>query len=227
MLGLFLAASGAHAATDKELAGLTPDSYFYFLDRLAQWVDLKLTFDPVRKIEKKLQYASEKMAEMKTLKEDNKLDKKTAKSIETDYDTLTADTTNSIDALKSEGKDVAELVKKMEEQSSEHTAKLEEVLNGAPEEARDALEHALEVSKRGHERAIEALSKEIEEGNIKEEELGENTKSDIKDSKEKKHGEKVEGLKIEDGTDDISNLLNEMDQNRSGAGAAENELNNL
>lgn len=230
LLAVFLAASSAHAApvaADQATAGLTPDSYFYFLDQFSQWLDLKLTFDPIKKVEKKLQYASEKMAEMKVLKDDNKLDKQTADSIDADYDNLSTDVASSTDALKSEGRDVAELIKKLEEQSAEHTAKLEEVLSGAPEEAKDALEHALEVSKRGHEHAIEALSKEIEEGNIKEEELGEDVKMDVRESNEKKHGEKIESLKIEDDTQDVNDLLNEIDQNRSDAGAAEKELNNL
>lgn len=225
MLGLFLSVSGAQAATDAEVAGTTPDSYFYFMDKFGEWLDLKLTFNAVKKAEKKLEYASERMAEMKTLKDEGKLEKKSAEKIKTDYEELATEVSDDIDSLKSEGKDVAELIKKMEELSSEHTAKLEEVLDKVPEEAREAIEHALEVSKRGHERAIEALSKELEEGNIEEDELDEDVKMDLKDSKEKRPGVKVEKLDIDDDTRELNGMFDEL--NRDSSDSIEKELNSL
>lgn len=227
MLAVLLLSSSAHAATEQEIAGLTPDSYFYFLDQFAQWVDLKLTFNLVKKVEKRLQYANEKIAEMKVLEESSKLDKTTVDALQTDYGTLTSEASSTVATLKSDGQDVAELVKKLEEQSSEHTSKFENLLSKAPEEAKDALKRALEMSKKGHEHAIEALSKELEEGNIKEEELDEDVKMDIRESDERRPGKKVGGLEIEDDSKDVSKMLNELDQHNTDAGATERELNNL
>lgn len=209
LFGILALTSAAKAATDSEIAGYTPDSRLYFLDQIGEWLDMKLTFNAVRRAEKKLEHADERMAEMKVLGDDGKLDKEKAEKIKADYEDLSDDASSDIDDLKAQGQDVAELVKKMEELSAEHTAKMMEVLDKVPEAAKDAIEHALEMSKKGHERAIEALLKEVEEGNIDEEELDEDTKTDMRGSKEKRSGAKVEELDDSD-LEEVSDVLKDL-----------------
>lgn len=225
LLGMFLAVSSASAQTAKEDAGLTPKSAFYFLDSFGEWLNLKLTFNKTKKVEKKLKYASERMAEMKALEEEGALEKEHADRIEDDYEALSTDAEKDVDDLKTQGQDVAELVKKMEALAAEHTAKLEAVLENAPEQAREAIERALEVSKRGHERAIEALSKEIEEGDIIEEELSEDARENMKEAKEKRRGEEVKELELEEETEELEEMMEEIDEDDSLN--IENELNSL
>ena len=225
MLALLVTASTASAATDKEVAGLTPKNIFYFVDQFSEWLDLSLTFNKVRKVEKKLNYASERLAEMHVLEADNTLNQNRADTIATKFEKLSNEATDDVDTLKSGGQDVAELVRKLEELSSEHTAKLEDVRSRVPEEARDAIEHALEVSKRGHERAIEALNHELDEGNIDESEVGEEAHFRIQESQEKRVGAKVGDIEIDTDLQDINDMLQEIES--SGDDSMEQELDNL
>lgn len=166
-------------------AGLAPDSVFYFFDGVGEWVNLRLTFNKAKKAEKRLNYASERLAELEKIKGKGELDQEKAEKLKNKYASLTAGANDDLSQLKSAGKDVTELVKKMEDISARHNAVLEKVLEKVPEQARDAIQKALEMSKRGHEMAIEAIKKEAEEGNIKLEELKEEVKKEVKKRSEK------------------------------------------
>lgn len=209
-------------------SGITPDSVFYFLDNWGEWINLKLTFNQVKKAEKKLQYAGERLAELKALEEIGDIKKDHAEKIKNKYEELNADAEKDIEDLKAKGQDVAELIKKMEAISARQIAVLEEVLEKVPEQAKDAIEHALEVSKRGHERAIEAIEKEVEEGKIKIEDLEDDLRDEVKqkqeelkkqkeESKEEKSSELKE-IEIDEESGEINELNEEL---------GKNELNDL
>lgn len=221
LISFFLMFSFAFAQADLGVsAGLTPKSAIYFLDTLGEWLSLKLTFNPVKKVEKKIEYATERLAELKTLEDEGELDKNNADSLKDKYKKLTEDAQSDSEKLKSEGKDVSGLVQKMEELTARHTAVLEKVLEKVPEQARDAIEKALEVSKRGHEQAMEALQKEVGEGKIKKEELREEVKMKIEEMREKKDGEKLEELNLDQDQKEIEESMKEME---SGNGTSEIE----
>jgi hypothetical protein len=63
---VFCPASTAFAQEQTELPapGITPDSPFYFFDELVEQVSLRFTFRQEARLEKALQYAEEKIAEM-------------------------------------------------------------------------------------------------------------------------------------------------------------------
>jgi hypothetical protein len=63
---VFCPASAAFAQEQTELPapGITPGSLFYFFDELAEQVSLRFTFRQEARLEKALQYAEEKIAEM-------------------------------------------------------------------------------------------------------------------------------------------------------------------
>ena len=164
-------------------SGITPNSVFYFLDNWGEWINLKITFNQAKRAEKKLQYASERLAELEALGDMGDIKKEHAEKIKNKYEELNADVENDIKDLKAKGQDVAELIKKIEAISVRQIAVLEEVLEKVPEQAKDAIEHALEVSKRGHERAIEAIEKEVEDGKIKLEDLGDDLRNEVKQKK--------------------------------------------
>lgn len=195
-------------------AGTTPDSPFYFLDKLGEWFAVKLVFNPVKKAELKLKHASERLAELKDIEEKGALNDKRMEKIKSSYENLMDETDGDIKNAKQKGKDVAELVKKMEELTARHTAVLEKVLEKVPEQAKAAIEKVLEKSKRGHERAIEAIQKEMEEGKIKEEELGEEVREKAEEMKEKKEREKsgqLEEIELEE-MEEIEELSGEAEK---------------
>lgn len=199
-------------------AGTTPDSPFYFLDKLGEWFAVKLTFNPVKKAELKIKYAGERLAELKDIEEKGALSDKRTEKIKSSYENLIDETGGDIENAKEKGKDVAELVKKMEELTARHTAVLEKVLEKVPEQAKAAIEKVLEKSKRGHERAIEAIQKEIEEGKIEEEELEEEVREKAKEMKEKKEREKsgqLEEIELEE-TEEIEELSDETEKDELG-----------
>ncbi len=198
-------------------AGLTPNSAFYFFDGIGEWISLKLTFNSVKKVEKKLLYAGERLAELKGLEQTGDVTKEKTEKIKNSYEKLSQDISDDVDKMKGEGKDVAELVKKIEAIAARQTAVLIEVIEKAPEQAKEALEHALEVSKRGHERAIEAIEKEIEEGDIKVEDLEDELEDEISErKKEREHreelkpGAKIDELDIDDDENEIEDLTKEI-----------------
>ena len=193
-------------------SGITPNSVFYFLDNWGEWINLKITFNQAKRAEKKLQYASERLAELEALGDMGDIKKEHAEKIKNKYEELNADVENDIKDLKAKGQDVAELIKKIEAISVRQIAVLEEVLEKVPEQAKDAIEHALEVSKRGHERAIEAIEKEVEEGKIKLEDLGDDLRNEVKQKKGDKSLELKE-IEIDEESGEIDELNEELGKN--------------
>jgi len=198
-------------------SGITPNSVFYFLDNWGEWINLKITFNQAKRAEKKLQYAGERLAELEALGDMGDIKKEHAEKIKNKYEELNADVENDIKDLKAKGQDVAELIKKIEAISVRQIAVLEEVLEKVPEQAKDAIEHALEVSKRGHERAIEAIEKEVEDGKIKLEDLGDDLRNEVKQKKGEKSLELNE-IEIDEESGEIDELNEEL---------GKNELNDL
>lgn len=230
-LSFLMVFSVAFAQSSADLgvaAGLTPKSTFYFLDQWSEWLTLRLTFNQVKKIERQLEYANERVAEMKALQDTGDLKKDYAEKLKNAYQKLTENVSGEEQKIKSEGKDVAELVKKMEDISSRHADVLRKVLDKVPEEAKDAIEHALEVSKRGHEQAIESIQKEVEGGTIKEEELDEDVKEEIHNRSRKQEEEKSKSsLEINIEEDQKSLEAHMDDLNKSELNDLDSDLNTL
>lgn len=212
-------------------AGTTPDSPFYFLDKLGEWFAVKLAFNPVKKAELKLKYAGERLAELKDIEEKGALNDRRAEKIKNSYENLMDETGGDIENAKQQGKDVAELVKKMEDLTARHTAVIEKVLEKVPEQAKAAIEKVLEKSKLGHERAIEAIQKEMEEGKIKAEELKEEVRERVKEIKERKMEERGEILllpEIESEQEEIDELSGETEKDElEDIGGDISDLENL
>lgn len=216
----FLAFSVAFAQQDDlgVSAGLTPKSRLYFFDSLGEWLNLKLTFNATKKVEKKLKYASERLAELKSIKDSKELDKDNAEKIKEKYKNLTEEAEKDTKDLKSKGKNVTELVKKMEEISARHTAVLQKVLDKAPEQARDAIQKVLEASQEGHRQAIEAIQKEVDEGKIEPKDLKDEVKSQIKprEREESEESEELEELNIESENKEIESMTKGLDKDELG-----------
>lgn len=230
-LSFLMAFSIAFAQNNADLgvaAGLTPKSFFYFLDRWSEWLTLQLTFDPIKKAERQLEYANERVAEAKALQDTGNLKKDYAEELKNDYQKLVEDAATQEQKVKAEGKDVTGLVKKMEDISSRQTEVLQNVLDKAPEEAKDAIEHALEVSKQGHEQAIESIQEEVESGDIKEEELKSDTRKEVQDKiQERKNEEAKKSLEIKSEEDQKALERHIEDLNKNELNDLDSDLNTL
>ena len=153
-------------AQEQESAGITPDSVFYGLDKALESIRLALTFDHVNKAELHLKYANERLAEAQKVIEKNDL--KHLERLMKDMEKELNETTDEISKAKSQGKDVDAVVQRVEEATSKHTAVLQGLLDKVPENARDNIQHAIEMSSKSMIKAMESVNKTEERPKPKE-----------------------------------------------------------
>ena len=166
-ISLSLLFGGAVFAQETELpkAGLTPDSPFYFLERIAEAVGTFFTFGDIKKAERYTALAAERLSEAKAVMEKTSLDKAPDKKLKLVEKTLERYENQLVKALirtkkaETKGKNTEEVTKTITEATQKHLIVLEEVLEKVPEEAKPAIRHAMTVStKEGLETAVaEAL----------------------------------------------------------------------
>jgi len=136
--------------------GLTPDSPFYFFDTLWEKVSLFFTFVPEKKAKKAIQFAEEKLAEAKAMAEKNKpeaIEKANQK-----YQEFLGLANQKTHEAKEKGRDVEELAILITEKTLKHQEILMEVSEKVPEQAKIAVEKAIEVSRKGSEIAVQAVT---------------------------------------------------------------------
>ncbi len=138
--------------------GITPDSPFYFLDKMGEKIGMFFAFRTESKVKKALKYAEERLAEAEAMANENKAEKAT-KATENYQEQLNM-IQNRIQEAKQKGKSVEEVSSRVAQATSNHLAVLEDVLQKVPEEAKPAIERARERSKNGHLISIEAVVEE-------------------------------------------------------------------
>ncbi len=141
--------------------GTLPGSPLYFLDRLAEEIGAFLTVNKAARVERRAAIAEERLAEANALSEGGKSEK--ADRAFQEYEDDMAEAVTDAKKAKDEGEDAVkldEVLAKLAEISVRHQAALAEVYAKVPESAKDAIERAMEMSAKGHARAIQAISKE-------------------------------------------------------------------
>lgn len=139
--------------------GVTPDSWMYGLDRAFEKISLALTFDKVKKAEKRLLMASERIAELKAMVDKGKpefVDK-----LRSAYENGINETENDIEAARALGKNVTLLAEHVSNMTYKHVLVLQGLLDKVPEQARPSIERAINVSQTGHERAVERVRNQV------------------------------------------------------------------
>ena len=154
---VFLFSLGAGVlAQETELPdpGLTPDSPFYFLERITERIGTFFTFGDIKKAERHTVLATERLAEANAMREKGKseLVEKTLERYEYQLEKALSRT----EQAKTKGKNTVEVAKTITEATQKHLTVLEEILEEVPEEVKPAIEQAMTVSSRGSERASEA-----------------------------------------------------------------------
>lgn len=191
-------------------AGVGPSSFLYFFDTTFEKIGLFFTFDSEKKARKALEYADERLAEVEESANENK-PKAVEKAIE-DYEKKILFATEKSKEIDGEEK-TEELLNTVSENTAKHQEVLAGVLEKVPEEAREAIVKAIEISKKGQEKAMEQIAElQKEVGKLKEEikdlknELEEKDqtedrekeeKPEVNDEKENEQATEIEKLKEE------------------------------
>ena len=164
-------------AQDNDLPspGLTPDSPFYFSDTLAEKISLFFTFDTVKKAEKAMQYAGEKLAEARTMAGANKIG--ALKKAGQKYQEYLALFFKKGGETYEAGKDVAELEERSKRRSLDYLRVLADTQEEASAEAKTEVEKIIKVSRKSfgetiwglHEEKMKQLQEERRKEKIQEE----------------------------------------------------------
>jgi len=157
---VLISPASASAATN---AGVKPGSFWYGFDIAFEKINLFFTLNSEGKARKALGYADERLAEAEAVAESDNTD--AVKTAITNYE-------SNIAFAAEKSKDVSEkekaeaLLTSIADNTSKHQEILAEIYNKVPDEAKKAIEKAIEVSAKSHEEAlkeIQGLKKTVEE----------------------------------------------------------------
>lgn len=143
-------------------AGVKPGNFFYFFDTASEKINLFFTFNPEKKAQQALEYADERLAEAEESANEN--NPKAVEKAMTGYKEEISLATEESKGLKDEER-AKELLNTVSENTAKHQEVLAGVLEKVPEEAKQAILNAIEISKKGQEEAtkqIDELKNEIE-----------------------------------------------------------------
>ena len=148
---------GGTAYAQKEVAlpavGITPDSPFYFADKLSKRLNLILTFKSENKVQKSLQYAKERLAEMDDMLARNKF--KEATEANNEYQNCLALATEYTERSRNKGVDTSETVFLA---ASEYLDLVTDSTGLASESAQKLLTQAREITRTCQETALRTLA---------------------------------------------------------------------
>ncbi len=158
--GIMFSFGAGALAQEFELpkAGLTPDSPFYFLERISEGIGTFFTFGDLNKAERYANLASERIAEVQAVTEKGKPEA-AEKALIRYKDQLEKSLARSEEA-RTEGGAVAKVSETVAEATGKHILVLEEVLEKVPEEAKEAITKAKEASTAGQRNALKSLAGE-------------------------------------------------------------------
>jgi hypothetical protein len=157
VLGLISCFNGVAYAQESEVIlpdpGTTPDSSFYFMDKLGKQISLLFTFNSGEKVEKTLRYADERMAEIDAMLAQNKIKEATRATKEYQYCLETA--TKYMERARLKGIDVSEKVALMTEK---HLGYLCENSGNASEDAQRLMTQTRERAMTCQETALKNMA---------------------------------------------------------------------
>jgi len=149
--------------------GMTPDSPFYFLEIIAEEIGTFFTFGDLKKAERHAALAVERLAEAQAVIEKGKseLAEKTLERYENQLEKSIARAEKAMAKGESTEK-VIEVVARVGQATSKHLEVLAEVYEKVPEQAKSAIENAMKVSIKGHEKVVEVLKAKNALGDVPE-----------------------------------------------------------
>lgn len=164
----------ASAQTDT---GPTPGSFWYGITTTFENINLFFTFNAEKKAEQALSYAERRLEQATSAAESENIE--AVETALTDYETKINLASESSKKIRNSER-AEKLLTSIADNTTKHQEVLSEVLEKVPEEARQAISKAIEVSRRGQEEAtrqiaelkgeVEKLKQEVAELKIKDEE---------------------------------------------------------
>lgn len=150
--------SGTALAGGEDLPdpGMLLDSPFYFLKTWGEGIVTFFTFDNVAKAERFIYLAEKRLAEAKALAEKGKSD--SAQITILRYQEHLEKALAKAREAKEKGLDTDEVLAKVSEATLKHLTVLADVYEQVPDEAKPAIQKAMEKSIRGNEEALKAVS---------------------------------------------------------------------
>jgi len=128
---------------DTQLAesGITPDSFIYGLDKLAENIKIVITFDSVEKAKLFLELAEERLAESKDMMDVDKLE--LAEQAINDYKEALNKATATADTALEDGEEVSEVTKEIQETTMTREEIVENILDQLTEEIKERVSEEL------------------------------------------------------------------------------------
>ena len=161
--------------TEEVSKGITPDSFLYILDKLAENIKITITFDSVKKAKLFLAIAQERLGESNSMiiRSKNDLAEKALKEYQITLDNA-INTTN--EALEN-GEKVSDITKEIEDATLSHKEIIEKILVKLNNEIKDTVKEELEniYTKAEVTKDVVSLVEEVDEknGEIQEKEIEE------------------------------------------------------
>src|SRR3989344_2770287 len=138
-----------------EESGIKPGSFFYGFVTTFEKINLFFTFSPEKKAEKALKYAEKRLAEAEAVAGDE--NSEAVKTAISGYEKNIALAAQASKKVKDETK-AENLFNLIAENTSKHQEVLADVLTKVPEEAKEAITKAIEVSRKGQEEALQKIA---------------------------------------------------------------------
>ena len=157
----------AHEPVALPNAGLTPESAFYFVDKIGEALREFFTFNPEGKAHLQIDFAAERIAEIKIILETKGVNAKGLGVAQSRLQANIAKAAGIVEGEKSKGKDVSELAKNISEDFDANKEALKQAFKDG-ERSLEAKEDELKAKIREARRAgdtaqVEALLKELGE----------------------------------------------------------------
>jgi len=141
--------------------GILPDSPLYFFKRITERIGTFLTFGEVARARRMIGLAEKRLAEAEALAVRG-LPEIAERAIQ-NYQEYLNRAAQRAEVAKERGFDVDNVLEKVAEATLRHQAVLAEVYERVPEQAKPAIERAMQAGLRGHEEALKAVSEERRE----------------------------------------------------------------
>lgn len=141
----------------KEGPDVLPDDPLYPAKRHMETAALASGSDPLVKANLHTKHAKERLAEARATVSKGKPE--FVEGLMGDYESSITEATKNIERAANQGRDVSEALKAVERATKKHNEVLTGLLDKVPEQAKPAIVHAIKVSKRGRNRALDALNK--------------------------------------------------------------------
>lgn len=144
-------------------AGITPDSAFYGIKRAVERIQMAFTRDEVARANLRMQFAERRLSEAREMADRGKPE--FVEDLMQDYGRDMSEVRERMEQRYQECIELedetcaryADVIETVSEATTKHIAVLEEVEQKVPEQAREAIQQAIERSIQGHERTQERL----------------------------------------------------------------------